>query len=102
MEQIEQVVADILIVEDEVAHAEAIEEGLTRLGHRCVVVNDGKAAVAAIQSRPFDIIVTDLVLGGEIDGLGVLDAAVRTAPAAKVILITARPASDHPGAPPAA
>jgi len=89
MEQIEQVVADILIVEDEVAHAEAIEEGLARLGHRCVVVNDGKAAVAAIQSRPFDIIVTDLVLGGEIDGLGVLDAAVRSAPAAKVILITA-------------
>jgi len=89
MEQIEQAVADILIVEDEVAHAEAIEEGLTRLGHRCTVVNDGEAAAAVIESRPFDIIVTDLVLGGEIDGLGVLDAAVNSAPAAKVILITA-------------
>jgi len=34
MEASEQAAADILIVEDEVAHAEAIEEGLSRLGHR--------------------------------------------------------------------
>jgi len=89
MEAPEKTTADILIVEDEAAHAEAIEEGLSRLGHRCTVVHDGAAGVTQITSRPFDIIVTDLVLGGDVDGLGVLAAAREHLPAAKVILITA-------------
>jgi two-component system response regulator HydG len=82
-------VADILIVEDEVAHAEAIQEGLTRLGHRCTVVHDGRAGIARVQSHPYDIVVTDLVLGGAEDGLAVLDATMKHSPGAKVILITA-------------
>lgn len=89
MQSIEQTVADILVVEDEVAHAEAIEEGLTRLGHRCTVVHNGAAAIAKLRSQSFDIVVTDLVLGGAEDGLAVLDAAMELSPGAKVILITA-------------
>jgi len=89
MEQLEQAVAEILIVEDEIAHAEAIEEGLTRLGHRCTVVHDGQTAIAHIESQPFDIIVTDLKLGGEVDGLEVLRVANERLPGSKVILITA-------------
>ncbi|HUU59520.1 MAG TPA: sigma-54 dependent transcriptional regulator [Phycisphaerae bacterium] len=94
METIENAAAEILIVEDEVAHAEAIEEGLSRLGHRCTTVHDGPAAIAKVQSQRFDIIVTDLVLGGPADGLAVLDAARQAAPAAKVILITAHSSVD--------
>jgi two-component system response regulator HydG len=85
----ENIQADILVVEDEEAHAEAIEEGLVRMGHRVVVVNDGTSAVARIQGQPFDIIVTDLRLGGAIDGLGVLRSVREHQPGAKVILITA-------------
>ena len=87
--QEDEPVAEILIVEDEPAHAEAIEEGLTRLGHRCTVAPDGATGIAKIQSRRFDIVLTDLVLGGAEDGLAVLDAATKYSPAAKVILITA-------------
>ncbi len=82
-------VADILIVEDEVAHAEAITEGLSRLGHRCTTVHDGASAVALLGERQFDILVTDLILGEGPDGLAVLDAATKKSPATKVILITA-------------
>jgi len=90
LKKAEQAVADILIVEDEVAHAEAIEEGLARMGHRCAVVHDLPTALARMQSRHFDIIVTDLVLGVESDGgLKALEAARQSAPGAKVILITA-------------
>jgi two-component system response regulator HydG len=90
MESPENAVAEILIVEDEPAHAEAIEEGLSRLGHHCTVVHDLAAAQAKVGSRHFDVIVTDLVLGREeAGGLAVLDAAGKLAPAAKVILITA-------------
>ncbi len=87
-------IADILIVEDEEAHAEAIEEGLSRLGHRCTVVHDGAAAVGMLSGKSFDIIVTDLMLGGDIDGLGVLAEASERAPAAKVILVTAHSSID--------
>jgi two-component system response regulator HydG len=86
----EPAVAEVLIVEDEEAHAEAIEEGLSRMGHTCTVVNDLPTAIARIGVQRFDIIVTDLVLGSEADGgLKVLASAVEHAPAAKVILITA-------------
>ncbi len=87
-------IAEILIVEDEIAHAEAIEEGLSRLGHKCTVVHDGAAAIALLESRRFDVVVTDLVLGGPEDGLDVLTVAGKQAPDTKVILITAHSSVD--------
>ena len=81
--------ARILIVEDEQAHAEAMEEGLSRVGHACAVAHDGAAGIARLQAEHFDIIVTDLVLGGEEDGLAVLRASRKRSPDTKVILITA-------------
>jgi len=89
MDNLDNIAADILVVEDEVAHADAIVEGLGRMGHRCQVANDGASGIAKIKSQHFDIIVTDLVLGGPEDGLVVLSAAREHAPGAKVILITA-------------
>ncbi len=86
--------ADILIVEDEPAHAEAMNEGLSRLGHRCTVAPDGQDAIARIKSQALDIIVTDLMLGDGPDGLDVLRAAREHAPAAKVILVTAHSSVD--------
>ncbi len=89
MENFEKATADILIVEDEIAHAEAIEEGLSRLGHRCTAVHDGAAAIARIQSRHYDIVVSDLCLGGSEDGLAVLAAVNGHSPGTKLILVTA-------------
>jgi DNA-binding NtrC family response regulator len=81
--------ARILIVEDEIPHAEAMQEGLQRVGHECTAVHDGTSGMARLQAQPFDIVVTDLMLGPGPDGMDVLAAAVEHAPAAKVILITA-------------
>ena len=89
MEPLKSVAADILIVEDEEAHAEAIQEGLARLGHHCTVVHDGASAIARLSARTFDIIVTDLMLGGPQDGLAVLAESRKTSPDTKVILVTA-------------
>ena len=94
MENQTKAVAEILIVEDEAAHAEAVEEGLARLGHRCTVASDGASGIAHLKSRHFDIIVTDLFLGGDEDGLAVLKAAVEHSPGTKVILITAHSSVD--------
>ncbi len=88
-QKLQKAKAEILIVEDESAHAEAIQEGLSRLGHNCVTASDGAEGIAKIKTRPFDIIVTDLRLGSAETGLDVLAAAREYLPAAKVILITA-------------
>ncbi len=89
MEPAKQVSAKILIVEDEVAHAEAITEGLSRLGHNCLAVHDGQAAIGQITSAHFDVIITDLMLGPGPDGMEVLAEAIKNSPETKVILITA-------------
>ena len=73
-DRLESAVADILIVEDEEAHAEAMQEVLSRLGHRCTVAADGASAVARLSGQHFDIVVTDLMLGEGPDGLAVLEA----------------------------
>jgi two-component system response regulator HydG len=89
MEDYANATAEILIVEDEAAHAEALSEGLSRLGHECTVAANGAEGIALVKSRPFDIVVTDLVLGGAETGLDVLDSARELIPDSKVILITA-------------
>ena len=90
LEEARKAAADVLIVEDEVAHAEAVEEGLSRMGHRCTVVHDLPSAEARIGAQHFDIVVTDLVLEDEPEGgLKVLAAAREKAPGSKVVLITA-------------
>ncbi len=94
MKEQEKTAAEVLVVEDEVSHAEAIEEGLSRMGHRCTVAHDGSTAIAMLSHRPFDIIVTDLMLGDGPNGLDVQHAAQRKAPGAKVILVTAHSSVD--------
>ncbi len=89
MKTADNAVAEILIVEDNTAHAEAIEEGLVRLGHHCEVVADGAVAIERLASHRFDIVVTDLMLGQGPDGLAVLAAANEKSPDTKVILVTA-------------
>jgi len=89
MSELDNFQAEILVVDDEVAHAEAVCEGLARLNHNRHVVYSGEEAIAKLKSQHFDVIVTDLVLGGEHDGLAVLEAARKHSPGTEVILITA-------------
>ncbi len=86
--------ADILIVEDDPGHAEAMQEGLSRVGHRCTVAQDGESAIASIAKDSYDVIVTDLMLGPGPDGLAVQAAANEHQPSAKVIVVTANPSVE--------
>ena len=79
----------ILIVEDESAHAEALAEGLDRSGYECTTVSTGLKAVNILAEQTFDLVITDLILGSDIDGLAVLQAAKQHSPSTEVILITA-------------
>lgn len=85
----EQLTAQVLLVDDEVSHAEVMAEALKRLGHVCTIVHDSVAAADELRHGTFDVIVTDLVMDSEEAGMKVLEEAKKTQPNAEVIMVTA-------------
>ncbi|HEX7499638.1 MAG TPA: sigma-54 dependent transcriptional regulator [Polyangia bacterium] len=79
---------DILVVDDERSMREFLGIYLRREGYRIEVASGGTEAIAAIKSRAFDVIITDLRMP-DVDGLTVLAEAKRTRPDAEVIVVTA-------------
>jgi len=81
--------AQILIVDDEVEHAEVMAEALRRPGHVCTIVHNVPAAEEEIRHGRFDVIITDLVMESEHAGLKVLELARSAQPDAATIMVTA-------------
>jgi len=79
----------ILIVDDERDHADGLAESLEKLCARAIAVYDGNDAIEILRSRQVDVVVTDLKLGGDIDGLDILEEAKKYNDSTEVILITA-------------
>ena len=79
----------ILIVDDEQDHAEVMCEALSREGHRCEVAYSLDEARRHLKKSKFDVIVTDLRMDGERDGLALLKDARDLSPPPPVILVTA-------------
>jgi two-component system response regulator HydG len=77
----------VLIVDDEVNHAEAVRDALERVGYECVVATSGKEGLRKIDSDEFDIILTDLRLG-DMSGLDLLRKARQEQRDAEVVVIT--------------
>jgi len=79
----------ILIVDDERDHADGIAESLEKLCTKAIAVYTGKDALEIVRSQQVDVIVTDLKLDGDIDGLDILEEAKKHDEKTEVILITA-------------
>ncbi|MBW8002101.1 MAG: sigma-54-dependent Fis family transcriptional regulator [Planctomycetes bacterium] len=85
----------ILVVDDEKDHADGIAEALEKFCAKAITVYNGKDALKVLNSEKVDIVVTDLRLGGDIDGLVVLEQARRISDQTQVILITAYATIDN-------
>ncbi len=81
--------AIILVVDDEPDHADGIAEALEKHCAKAIAVYNGKDALEILREQTVDIVVTDLKLGGDIDGLAVLEEARKHSDKTEVILITA-------------
>jgi len=79
----------VLVVDDERDHADGIVEALEKLPVRAIAVYSGKDALEIVRHQQVDVIVTDLKLGGEFDGLAILEEAKNHDSRTEVILITA-------------
>ncbi len=96
----EKLAAQVLIVDDEVEHAEVMADALRKPGHVCTIVNSVASALEELKGGTFDVIVTDLRMpnsggangvaaDGADAGLRVLDAARKLQAQAETIMVTA-------------
>ena len=78
----------ILVVDDDRATCQFIEELLASPGRQFTSAHDPDAAIKRIQDMPFDLLITDLNLNAARSGLDVLRAFAAERPSAPVILIS--------------
>ena len=81
--------ARILIVDDETDHAQVMVDALDRLGHPTEQAHNFDEAIAKLDRRQFDVIVTDLMMDGSPQGLDLLRYAMKLQPAPVVLMVTA-------------
>jgi DNA-binding NtrC family response regulator len=79
----------ILIVEDEAAIRLALSGLLRREGYEVAQAERGDAALQALASDAFDLVLTDLALGAGATGMDVLRQAKQLRPGLPVVMITA-------------
>lgn len=79
---------NVLLVEDDAVFAQGMAEELRGFGHRITVAPNGRDALAAIDSEPFDAVVLDRMLP-KVDGMSVLERLRSGNMTVPVIMLTA-------------
>jgi two-component system NtrC family sensor kinase len=85
--------ARILVVDDTPDVAQITRDYLERIGHQVDVATDGSQALAFIAKTEVDLIVSDIVMPGGMDGLDVARRVQELYPEIPVILVTGYSAS---------
>jgi two-component system response regulator PilR (NtrC family) len=67
-------VGQILVVDDEQSMREFLAICLRREGHEVTPAHNGLEALNKLRDQPFDVVITDLKMPGEIDGIAILRA----------------------------
>ena len=78
---------EVLVVDNDSAHAETVAESLARAEFRCRTATSGREGARLINEHLFDLIITDLVMN-DVDGLALLRLAKKVQPETEVILMT--------------
>jgi two-component system response regulator HydG len=78
---------EVLIIDNDRSHAEAVAESLDRVGFSCQVAASGTQGAQMIEEGTYEVIITDLVMT-DVDGFGILTRAKKELPDAEVILMT--------------
>lgn len=81
--------AQVLIVDDEVDHADVMADALRKPGHVCTVRHSAAEAMVELEGGRFDVIVTDLMMEDKPAGMMILEEARTRQPWAKTIMVTA-------------
>lgn len=84
----------ILVVEDQPEVRRHVEKLLTRAGYEVASAEDAHAALARLEAgEVFDVLFTDVIMPGGMNGVQLADAASRILPKMKVLFTSGFPAS---------
>ena len=79
----------ILLVEDDPRLRERTANALTRLGYHVTTAKDGREALATLEHEPaFDLLFTDIVMPGPLNGVDLAQRAVNSIPGLKLMFMT--------------
>jgi NO-binding membrane sensor protein with MHYT domain/nitrogen-specific signal transduction histidine kinase/ActR/RegA family two-component response regulator len=78
----------ILVVEDEEAVRTIVGEQLRSLGYDVKLAGDADEALALLQLHPFDLVLTDVVMPGRLNGKGLADEIRRRWPDTRVVFMS--------------
>ena len=81
--------ARVLVVDDEASNLGALCEMLGRRGYETKGAASGEQALLLLQQESFDVLLTDLMMSA-MDGMALLDAALKIDPQIAVVLITGK------------
>lgn len=85
----------VLIVEDDPVSRALLEKTLKKARHNVKVAENGEEAIKLVSEAYFDAIITDLMLPGTVDGIGVMEYAKAKHLQTEVIVITAYASVDN-------
>ncbi|HYN47044.1 MAG TPA: response regulator [Allosphingosinicella sp.] len=77
----------ILLAEDDDSMRVYLARALERVGYAVTAVDNGVAAIPLLESEPFDLLLTDIVMP-EMDGIELAQKAAGIAPDIRVMFIT--------------
>ena len=84
-----------LLVEDDARTRNTVKELLEQLGYAVTVCPNGIKALSFLEANQFDLLLTDLDLGGDVDGLELISAVGQAAPDTKTILMSGKSSSAY-------
>ena len=84
----------ILIVDDDPVLRRLLDARLKKAGYTTEVAEDGYKAQEILEKQRFDVVLTDLMMPGDIGGIEVLDIAKEKDNSIEVVLITAHSSVD--------
>ena len=85
--------ANILIVDDEEVVRRSFSSALTGAQCRAEAANDGNEALAAMERKPYDVVLLDLRMPGP-DGMSVLKSMKERWPESEVVIVTGYPSVE--------
>jgi two-component system, cell cycle sensor histidine kinase and response regulator CckA len=85
----------ILVVDDDHLQRQVLQTGLSRLGYRVGVVDNGEEALAYLSEEEVDLVLLDMVMPGGIDGTETYRRIRATWPQQRAILISGYAETDR-------
>jgi nitrogen-specific signal transduction histidine kinase/CheY-like chemotaxis protein len=84
----------VLVVDDIALQGEIAAGMLERLGYKAFYVQSGEAAVAWLEKRPADLVILDMIMASNIDGLETYKRMIKIYPGQKAIIVSGFSESD--------